>query len=203
MYQSTFSIVARDIKTGALGVGVATANPKVRDRVPHVRRGVGAIATQGQTNVSYGIAGIEALEKGLSSEDVLNQLLAGDPDYEHRQVSIIDFKGRVAVFTGKLTQDWKGHIVGKGFIVAGNLLTGENVLKGMAVAFEKESCSLACRLINALKAGKENGGDKRGEISGALLVDSFNEKEIIDLRVDQHPDPVCELERIYKNIQKY
>jgi uncharacterized Ntn-hydrolase superfamily protein len=142
------------------------------------------------------------LRKGLTPEQVLKRLLAEDKDREHRQVGIVDAKGRAAAFTGKKCLPWAGHLVGKGYAVQGNILAGEQVVKAMAQAFESTRGELAERLMAALEAGESAGGDARGKQSAALLVvrkgggyGGFDDR-YIDLRVDDHPEPVKELRRL-------
>jgi len=198
----TFSIVARDPKTKALGVAVSTAVPAVGSVVPHVKAGVGAVATQAQTNVFYGIEGLKLLEAGFSPQIALETMLQNDSNREKRQIIIIDVQGRMAAFTGKENVEWKGHMVGRDFAVAGNMLTGSAVLKDMAETFEATKGSLAERLLKALEAGQKAGGDKRGRMSAVLLVGGeqwmTETRPVLDLRVDVHSDPVVELRRIYK-----
>jgi uncharacterized Ntn-hydrolase superfamily protein len=197
----TFSIVARCPKTLALGVAVSTAVPAVGSVVPHVKVNVGAIATQAQTNVVYGTNGLLLIEKGEVPEKALKKLLAKDKDREKRQVTIMDVKGRKAAFTGKETEDWKGHLIGEDCIVAGNMLTGSNVVQAMCGSFKDEKGTLAVRLLKALEAGQDAGGDRRGRLSAALLVaDSRwigSSRPLLDLRVDAHSNPVTELRRVY------
>jgi len=193
--------VARDPKTKALGVSVSTAVPAIGSAVPHVEAGVGAIATQAQTKIFYGVEGLRLLKAGLFPQTALKFMLRGDPDREKRQVIIIDAQGRTSVFTGKETFEWKGHIVGKDYVVAGNMLVGSQVLKAMAKKFESSEGNFAERLLDALEAGQDAGGDKRGRMSAALLVADeqwiTDTRPIFDLRVDVHHDPVRELRRIY------
>ncbi len=197
----TFSIVARCPRTLALGVAVTTAVPAVGSVVPHVKANVGAIATQAQTNIAYGTDGLLLLEKGEVPEKALKKLLAKDKDREKRQVIIIDAKGMKAAFTGKQTEDWKGHAIGEDCVVAGNMLTGSNVIQTMHDSFKEEKGTLAVRLLKALEAGQYAGGDKRGRLSAALLVaDSRwigSSRPLLDLRVDAHSNPVAELRRVY------
>jgi len=194
---TTFSMVARCPKTLALGVCVSTAVPAVRDRVPHAEAGVGAIATQAHTNILYGIKGLRLLKTGFSPQAALEAMLKEDPQRESRQVIVIDKDGRTAAFTGKETIDWKGHLTGKDYVVAGNMLVGGRVLDAMAQAFEGSEDELAERLMKALEAGQEAGGDKRGKTSAALLVvgKKAGTRPLLDLRVDEHPEPVKELRR--------
>ncbi len=194
-------MVARCPKTLTLGVCVSTAVPAVGSRVPHVEAGVGAVATQAKTNVFYGINGLKLLKAGLSSQAALEAMLNEDQDRESRQVIIIDIEGRTAAFTGKETIGWKGHLVGKDYVAAGNMLAGSKVIGAMAQAFENSEVELAERLLKALEAGQEAGGDKRGRMSAALLVvgrEQRGNRPILDLRVDEHPNPVRELRRIFE-----
>jgi len=203
----TFSIVARCPKTLALGVSVSTAVPAVGSVVPHVEVGVGAVATQAQTNILYGIEGLKLLKAGLSPQVALETMLQKDIDREKRQVIIIDAQGRTAVFTGRENVEWKGHMVGKDCAVAGNMLSGSLVLKAMVETFEATKGKLAERLLKALEAGQEAGGDKRGRMSAALLVAGkqwiSETRPILDLRVDAHQDPIKELRRIYTVSMNY
>jgi uncharacterized Ntn-hydrolase superfamily protein len=199
---STFSMVARCPKTLALGVCVCTASPAVRSRVPHIEAGVGAIATQAKTNILYGTNGLKLLKKGFSPRKALEAMLKKDPDRESRQVIIIDKEGRKAAFTGKEAIDWKGHLIGKDYVVAGNLLVGAKVIEAMAEFFESSEDLLAERLMGVLEAGQEAGGDRRGRVSAALVVASENQKGarlILDLRVDEHENPVRELRRLFES----
>jgi len=203
----TFSIVARCPKTLALGIAVSTAVPAVGSVVPHVEAGVGAIATQAQTNVLYGIEGLKLLKAGFSPQAALETMLQGDIDREKRQVIIIDAKGRTAAFTGRENVDWKGHIVGEDFVVAGNMLIGSRVIKAMVETFEAAKGKLAERLLKTLESGQEAGGDKRGLMSAALLVAGeqwiSETRPVLDLRVDAHHDPLAELRRIYTVSRDY
>ena len=193
-------MVARCPKTRMLGVCVSTAVSAVGSRVPHVEAGVGAIATQANTNILYGINGLKLLKTGLSPRAALETMLKEDPDRESRQVIIIDKDGRTAAFTGKETIDWKGHLLGKDYAVAGNMLVGSKVIEAMAQTFENSEGDLAERLMKALEAGQEAGGDKRGRVSAALVVASQKRgtSPVLNLRVDKHPDPVRELRRIFE-----
>lgn len=205
-YYGTFSMAARCEDTDELGVCVSTAVPAVGSVVPHVELSVGAIATQATTNVMYGIKGIQLLRLGLSPENVLRALLAEDEKREVRQVSIIDSLGRKAAHTGKEAVDWKGHRVGENYVVAGNMLVGPQVMEAMAQRFESSKGPLEDRLMSVLEAGQGTGGDKRGRVSAALLVRKINPegktRPHVDLRVDNHPDPVQELRRIFSDYKE-
>jgi len=194
-------MVARCPKTRMLGVCISTAVPAVGSRVPHVEAGVCAIATQANTNILYGINGLKLLKKGLSPQAALETMLREDPQRESRQVIIIDKDGRTSAFTGKETIDWKGHLVGEDYAVAGNMLVGSRVIEAMAQTFESSEGELAERLMKVLEAGQEAGGDKRGRVSAALLVagkEQRGNRPILDLRVNEHPNPVRELRRIFE-----
>ncbi len=188
----TFSILAISPDSRLMGVAVASGSTSVGDRVPHAKLGVGVIATQAYTNVAYGIKGLELLANGLSPKDVLDRLLMEDSGRELRQVAIMDFKRRKAVFTGAKIPEFYGEIVGESYVVVGNLLAEKEVVKSMAEKFERSSGDLAWRMAKALKAGSEYGGDRRGEKSAALIVVS-TEKVEVEIKVDKHVNPIREL----------
>jgi len=198
----TFSMVARCKKTGELGVCVSTAVPAVGSVVPHVELDVAAIATQATTNVMYGVKGLQLIKLGLSPSNALDALLREDDRREVRQVIMVDKDGRTAAFTGRETVEWRGHLTGMNYATAGNMLVGPQVIEAMAKTFESTDGPLEERLMRVLEAGQNAGGDKRGRVSAALLVmkhfkpDSL--RPWIDLRVDEHPDPVRELRRVYE-----
>ena len=197
----TFSIVARCPKTLALGVATASASIAVGNRVPRVKAGVGAIATQAKTNIKYGIEGLKLLEMGFSPKKTLETLLEKDSEREERQVIIIDAQGRIAAFTGRKTLEYKGHIVGKNYAVAGNLLASKRVIEAMAIAFEESKGeTLVERLLRALEAGQKAGGDRRGRASAALKV--CDDKRTISLKVDFDPHPIKELRKIISKTYK-
>jgi len=203
---TTFSIIARCAKTSALGVCVATAVPAVGGVVPHVESGVGAIATQAHTNVVYGIKGLKLLKLGFSPQTALEAMLKEDTEREERQVIIIDKDGKTAAFTGKNTIDWKGHLIGENYVVAGNMLVGSKVVEAMAHTFEDSKGELSERLMKTLEAGQRAGGDKRGKKSAALLVTNHQKtgtRPVLDLRVDDHPEPVKELRRVYEAYKEW
>lgn len=193
----TFSIVARCHQTGDLGIAVSTAIPAVGAINPLARARVGAIATQACSNPYLAIDGLSLLARGLSAAEVLDRLLKLDAERERRQLGIVDDCGCVAAFTGKEVQPWKGHLVGSGYVVAGNLLVGGETIQSMADAFETARGPLADRLLVALEDGQAAGGDKRGKVSAALLLVRDEEYPYINLRVDEHAEPVAELRRIF------
>ena len=193
----TWSIIARDSVTGQFGIAVATRFFAVGARVPYIAAGIGAIATQAMVNPYYGIDGIELLRDGNSPHDVIATVLAADPGREHRQVHLMDAKGGIAAHSGKDCIDWFGNISGDGFSIAGNMLAGPAVLDETARAYaEGETLPFAQRLIQAMFAGEAAGGDKRGKQSAALLIHGADEWSALDLRVDDHADPLRELERL-------
>ena len=199
---ATFSIVAHDPANGDLGIAVASKFLAVGAVVPWARAGAGAIATQALANIGYGPDGLALLEQGMPAGDVLSQLIEADAEREHRQVGIVDAAGRAAAHTGSACNHWAGHVTGAGFCCQGNLLAGEAVVNRMAEAFGAAQGELAERLVAALEAGQSAGGDRRGRQSAALAVVRAGGSygglldRYIDLRVDDHPDPIKELSRI-------
>jgi len=201
---ATFSIVGYDPEIKDLGVAVASKFIAVGAIVPWAKAGVGAIATQALANVSYGPRGLELLSKGYGAKKVVEILVSNDPLRDERQVGIVDFKGEAAAFTGRKCFEYAGHIVGDGYAVQGNILTGPEVLEEMAKAFETTKGELVDKLLAALEAGDRAGGDRRGKQSAAILV--VREKggyggytdRYVDLRVDDHKEPVLELKRLFK-----
>ncbi len=198
MLYTTFSLTARCPRTGQFGVAVATRVPAVGAAVPHVRAGVGAIATQAWTNPYIGLDGLDLLAGGASADQILVAMRAWDPDIDRRQFAVVDRHGGVAAHTGSETHDFAAHRLGDAFVAAGNLLAGPEVLDAMVEAFAVEpDRELQVRLLAALTAGQAAGGDKRGKQSAALKVVDREEYAFIDLRVDEHADPIPELHRVY------
>lgn len=200
----TFSIVACDLSTGDWGVAVASKFPAVGAVVPWGRAGVGAVATQSYANTSYGPRGLELMGKGLSSEEALARLLEEDEDREQRQVGLVDAGGAPATFTGSGCVEWAGGTTGDGYACQGNILLREDVVSGMARAFEGTDGDLVDRLLAALRAGDAAGGDRRGRQSAALLVaregggyGGYTDR-YVDLRVDDHPEAPSELARVFE-----
>jgi uncharacterized Ntn-hydrolase superfamily protein len=175
-----------------MGVAVASGSTFVADRVPHAKPRIGVIATQANTNVAYGIKGLELLEKGLTPQETLNRLLEKDRERNSRQVAMMDFHRRKAVFTGANVPADSAEIVGEDYVVIGNLLLGKEVARSMAKEFESSSGDFAWRIARALKVGSESGGDKRGEKSAALIVVS-TEKVEVKIEVGMHEHPIDEL----------
>ena len=193
----TWSIIARDTSTGQFGIAVATRFFAVGARVPHIAARLGGIATQALVNPYYGIDGLKLLREGLEPRDIVSTLLAGDAGRESRQLHIMDASLRIASHTGCDCVDWCGHIEGNGFSIAGNMLAGAAVLDDTAQAYlASEKLPFARRLLAAMRAGEAAGGDKRGKQSAALLIHGEEEWSDLDLRVDDHTDPLTELERL-------
>ncbi len=199
----TFSIVAYDPERKDLGVAVESKFPAVGAAVPFAIANVGGIATQSWANTSYGPRGLAMLKRGMTPTQVVKSLTAKDKERAKRQVGIVDARGRAASFTGKECNEWAGHVVGRHYTCQGNILASGDVVKGMALAFERTQGDLPAKLLSALVAGQDAGGDRRGQQSAALLVvrakggyGGFNDRWI-DLRVDDHPRPIEELIRIF------
>ena len=193
----TWSIIARDSATGQIGIAVATRFFAVGARVPHIAPGIGGVATQALVNPYYGIDGVKLLREGKGPREVIETLTAGDNGRESRQLHIMDAEGRIAAHTGRDCVDWCGHLKGENFSIAGNMLAGAAVLDDTAQAYlANQSLPLARRLIAAMRAGEKAGGDKRGKQSAALLIHEDEEWSALDLRVDDHADPLAELERL-------
>jgi uncharacterized Ntn-hydrolase superfamily protein len=193
----TWSIIARDETTGQFGIAVATRFFAVGARVPYIAAGFGGIATQALTNPYYGIDGLKLLRDGKSPREIVDLLKAADGGRESRQLHVMDASGRIASHTGSECVDWCGHIEGNGFSTAGNMLAGARVLDDTAATYiASEKLPFAQRLIAAMYAGEAAGGDKRGKQSAALLIYGDEEWSALDLRVDDHADPLSELERL-------
>lgn len=196
---STFSIVAYDPGEPAWGIAVASKFLAVGAVVPWARAGVGAVATQSYANTSYGPQGLDLMQSGLTAEQTLQALLAGDLQAATRQVGLVDAQGGAATFSGDTCHTWAGGLTGEGFAIQGNILAGPQVVQAMKDTFTSQSGNLAWRLYHALLAGDRAGGDRRGRQSAAILVvkpeggyGGFNDRWI-DYRVDDHPDPVLRL----------
>jgi uncharacterized Ntn-hydrolase superfamily protein len=193
----TWSIIAKDNATGQFGIAVATRFFAVGARVPFVAAGIGAIATQALVNPYYGIDGLKLLREGKLPRDIVEALTASDSGHAHRQLHIMDASGRIAAYTGAACVDWCGHVGGDGFSIAGNMLAGPRVLDDTAAAWRSNAAlPLARRLLAAMRAGEAAGGDKRGKQSAALVIYGVEEWPELDLRVDDHADPLTELDRL-------
>jgi len=198
----TFSIVARDPEAGELGIAVQSKFLAVGAVVPWAQAGVGAIATQAWANTTYGPGGLDLLASGLSAKETIARLTGADDGRASRQVGIVAMHGEPATFTGDECFPWAGGHVGEHYTCQGNILVGEETVLSMARTFEQTAGHLCDRLMAALAAGQAAGGDSRGQESAALLVvrerggyGGFNDR-FIDLRVDDHPQPIEELQRI-------
>ena len=193
----TWSIIAKDETTGAIGIAVASKFFALGAQVPAIEVDAGAIASQALMNPLYRPRGLALLRERVPAQDVVRLLTDADPGREHRQLHLMDRDGRFAARTGAECIGWCGHLAGENFSVAGNMLAGPQVIERTARAFEAGSGTpFARRLIAALKAGEDAGGDKRGKQSAALLIYSTQDYPDLDLRVDDHTDPLPELERL-------
>jgi uncharacterized Ntn-hydrolase superfamily protein len=202
----TYSIVARDPETGELGVAVQSRAFNTGAVVPWGSPGVGVVATQSYTEVSYGPLGLELLQAGKTPEQALAELVAADSESEYRQVAILDSEGRVAVHVGEACIPAAGFAAGDGFSAQANMVDSERVWDAMAESFERSQGPLADRLLEALDAAEAAGGDWRGRQAGGILVVAAEgaawEREV-DLRVDDHPEPLGELRRLLRMRQAY
>jgi len=199
----TFSIVAADPGAGDWGIAVASKFPCVGAVVPWALAGVGAVATQSWANTSFGPDGLALMGEGIAAQDALDRLLGADDGREDRQAGFVDASGGPATFTGSKCMEWAGGLTGDDFAAQGNILAGDAVVAELARGFTQTDGDLCDRLLAALVAGDAAGGDKRGRQSAALLVvregggyEGRNDR-YIDLRVDDHPDPIVELQRIF------
>ncbi len=206
---ATFSIVGHDPETGELGVAVQSKFLGVGSVVPWAKAGVGAIATQALANPAYGPAGLKLLKEGLSAQETLDELVKNDPQADERQAGIIDANGNGVTYTGANCLDWAGGITGPHYCAQGNILVNQATVTEMGKAFEQHTGSLSDRLIAGLQAAQNAGGDSRGRQSAAIYVvkdkggyGGLNDV-FVDLRVDDHPNPIEELNRIYQLQQLY
>jgi uncharacterized Ntn-hydrolase superfamily protein len=185
-----------------LGVAVQSKFLAVGALVPQARAGVGAVATQARANATYGPRGLELMAQGRTAGEAIALLTDEDEQKAQRQVGIVDARGRAAAFTGDDCHDWAGGLTGEHYAIQGNILAGRQVVEAMASAYEASDDDLAARLLAALEAGQEAGGDPRGKQSAALLVVregggyGGDNDRLVDLRVDDHPEPIKELARI-------
>lgn len=206
---ATFSIVAADPETGEVGVAVQSKFLAVGSVVPWAKANVGAVATQSWANTAFGPEGLALLEKGLSPEEVIDKLVADDPDRSLRQVAVIDAEGEASAFTGHECYDWAGHMIGKHHSCQGNILISEETVSEMSRTFEASEGPLAERMLKAVAAAQHAGGDSRGKQSAAVYVvqegagyGGYNDVKV-DLRVDDHPEPIEELQRLYELHKMY
>jgi len=205
----TYSIVARDLQTGELGVSVQSHYFQVGPTVPWAISGIGAVATQSRVEVRYGPLGLEHMRAGYPAAQALAAVMAGDTDPEVRQVAMVDGTGQVAVHTGRRCIPEAGHRTGNGYSVQANLMLRATVWDAMAEAFERAAGPLAERMLAALDAAEAEGGDIRGKQSAALLVVAGIpsgrpwEDRLIDLRVEDHQEPLVELRRLLRLKRAY
>jgi uncharacterized Ntn-hydrolase superfamily protein len=199
---NTFSLVACDPRNGDLGVAVASKFLAVGALVPWAQAGVGAVATQAWANTSYGPRGLELIAAGKSPKEALDTLIQDDPQADQRQAGMVDAQGHSATWTGDGCQSWAGGLAGPNFAAQGNILVGEATITALAETFQRETGPLWRRMVAALAAGQQAGGDSRGQQSAALLVvrehggyGGFNDR-MIDLRVDDAAQPIEELSRL-------
>lgn len=194
----TFSIVARCPHSGQFGVAAATAMPAVGKLLSHAAARVGAVATQAQVNPYLGLDGLDLLSQGLTAQQALQRLHGTDPCMQLRQCALIDARGDTACWTGDACIPWAGSLSGEQFSVQGNRLVGPQVLDAVSAAFcHEQQRPLIERLIEALAAGDECGGDRHGESSAVIYVVDREEYPLWDIRVDHHLDPVAELRRLH------
>ena len=201
---STYSIVACDLEAREWGVAVQSKFLAVGAAVPAAEPEVGAIATQAWANLAYRPDGLALLREGYSAEDAVRALVGADDGREHRQLGVVDAHGRAATYTGAECMDWAGGTTGPGYAAQGNILVSEATVEALASAFEGSTGQpLAERLLACLAAAEAAGGDRRGRQSAALLVVRKDggyggtSDVAVDLRVDDHPEPIPELQRIY------
>src|ERR687897_2248254 len=196
---ATFSIVGFDPETDSLGVAVQSKFLAVGSVVPWARAGVGAVATQAMANYNYGPHGLELMALGETAEETVEGLISADEDREHRQVGVVDARGRAATFTGSECFEWAGGVIGEDYAAQGNILVGGETVEAMASTYEETEGDLAARLLSALDAGQAAGGDSRGKQSAALLVVregggyGGDNDRVVGPRGDEHPHPIAGL----------
>jgi uncharacterized Ntn-hydrolase superfamily protein len=194
----TWSIIARDRETGSYGVAVTTRSLAVGGLVPHGAGRIGALAAQARVNPLWGIDGLRLLGEGRSAREVVEILTRPDEGRAKRQLHVVDASGDVFAHTGAECVDWAGHVAGDGVSVAGNMLAGPEVVQRTLETYQaKSALPFGERLIAALDAGQAAGGDKRGRQSAAIKIWGSESYAILDLRTDDHPEPLAELRRLY------
>ncbi|SFB73115.1 Uncharacterized conserved protein, Ntn-hydrolase superfamily [Zunongwangia mangrovi] len=209
-FAHTFSVVAKDPRTGEMAVAVQSHWFSVGSLVSWGKSGVGVVATQSFVNPAYGPNGLKLMGGGMSAKDALDELVSQDEGRDYRQIAFLDVKGNVAAYTGKLCVESAAHIEGENFSVQANMMLNDKVVPAMAEAFKSnEDLPLAERMVEVLKAAQNAGGDIRGKQSAALIVvgpkkvENPWEEKNIDLRVDDHQNPIQELERLLKTARAY
>jgi uncharacterized Ntn-hydrolase superfamily protein len=194
----TWSILARDPASGEIGVAVASRFFAVGAICPFVEGGVAALATQALVNPMYAVHAMPRLRAGEAPESILRSLVASDPGADQRQFHILDAFGRVAQHTGANCVFWAGHATEENVSVAGNMLAGEATVRATLAGYLAASGSMAGRLLTAMEAGEKAGGDKRGKQSAGLKIASRDPYPDLDIRADDHPDPLAELRRLHR-----
>ena len=195
----TWSIIARDPDSGAMGAAVASRFFAVGAMVPHVETGVGVVCTQALLNPFYGPQGLRMMRESIAPQIALDAFMASDEVSAQRQLHLMSADGSAAAFTGTECVDHAGHRVGRDVSVAGNMLSGPEVLDATVEAFvENAGKPLAERLLRAIASGDRAGGDKRGKQAAAIVVAGAETYADLDLRVDDHPEPIAELWRLYQ-----
>ena len=193
----TWSIIAHDLDTGMVGLAVSTCAFAVGARVPSIETGVGVVASQSFVNPYNGPQALALMKQGASAQEAVDAITAADEGRSQRQVHIMDNQFRFAAYTGAGCVDWCGHLIRDHFSVAGNMLAGPQVIEETAKAYAaRTDLPFAQRLLQALKAGEDAGGDKRGKQSAALLIHDQEDYAYLDIRVDDHTDPLAELMRL-------
>lgn len=199
----TWSIVARDPDTGHLGVAVASRFFSVGTLVPHIRGGIGAVATQAFINPLNGVDGLALLAQGAAPAEIVTTLIGRDAGHRQRQFHLVDARGRNAAFTGEACIEWAGHLLRDNVSVAGNMLAGPQVIETTLAVFEKTAGKpLVERFLEAMQAGEDAGGDKRGKQSAAIVVYRDQDYPWLDIRADDHADPLAELRRLHAVAQE-
>lgn len=196
----TFSIIARCNLSGMFGIAIATRPMAIGAKCPHLKAGIGGLVVQANGDPRLGPFGLRLLETGYSAEKVLREIADSDgaDNMRWRQIAVVDKDGRTAAHTGADNEDWKGHVSGPGFVALGNRLTSERTASAMGEAYEKsDGEDLAERLVRALEAGRDAGGQVAGQHSSALLVVNKKSYAWVDLRADEHDEPIGELRRLY------
>jgi uncharacterized Ntn-hydrolase superfamily protein len=193
----TWSIIFRERDSGRIAIAVATRFFAVGARVPHIAPQKGAVCTQALVNPLYGVDGLKLIREGIGAADIVRILTARDAGGEHRQLHVLGADGKFAAHTGAECVPWAGHWIGEDFSVAGNMLAGPQVVsETVRVLRERSDLPLPRRMITAMKAGEKVGGDKRGKQSAALVIYGDQENSELDLRVDDHVEPLLELARL-------
>ena len=199
----TFSIAARCARTGQVGVGAITAMMGIGKLASHARAGVGAVATQANTNPYLGFDGLRCLVEGLDAPATLDRLIAADPGRDYRQCGIVDARGGAAAWSGSMTPSWSGHLTGPDYAAQGNRLVGRETLEEVAGAFRAaEGRPLAERILLALEAGEATGADREGATSGVVYVMDREEYPLWDVRIDHDADPAAALRRLFDEMAR-